>query len=110
MRIQSGAIPLLSALLPSLAAAVTFDCAHINVDKQNYDLSGLGGVHEIYHVVENGTANHVTNTTYVLNICNVLGKAANRDEGKCGMSKNGTSTSAWLACSRFQCANLRCCF
>lgn len=91
MRIQSSGIALLlSALLPSFAAAATFDCAHINVDKHKYDLSSLGGVHEISHVLhENSTTPSTTNTTYVLNICNVLGKAANRPEGKCGMSKNG---------------------
>lgn len=90
MRIQSSGIPLLlSALLQSFAAAATFDCAHINVDKHKYDLSALGGVHEISHVLhENSTTPTTTNTTYVLNICNVLGKAANRPEGKCGMSKN----------------------
>lgn len=84
MRIQSGGITLLlSTVLPSLGAALTFDCAHINVDKYKYDFSPLGGVHELYHV--NETESAVTNTTYVLNICKSLGtKASDRgDDGKC---------------------------
>ncbi|KAJ5682870.1 hypothetical protein N7462_006035 [Penicillium macrosclerotiorum] len=87
MRLQStGAAWLLSALVPSLTTALSLDCAHINVDKYKYDLSPLGGVHEIYHV--NETDGFVTNTTYVLNICNNLHKAANRgDDGKCGQTK-----------------------
>ncbi|KAJ5901555.1 hypothetical protein N7495_002083 [Penicillium taxi] len=89
MRIQSNALPLfLSALLPSLATAVTFDCAHINTDGYLYDLSALGGVHQLNHIVLNATQGYTQNTTYVLNICQTLGKAANRPEGKCGLSKN----------------------
>lgn len=92
MRIQaSGITLLLSTGLASLSAALGFDCAHINVDKYKYDLSPLGGVHELYHVNETETA--VTNTTYVLNICKNLGsKASNRgDDGKCGTTKRSTS-------------------
>lgn len=92
MRIQSSGITLLlSTGLASLSAAISFDCAHINVDKYKYDLSPLGGVHELYHVNETETA--VTNTTYVLNICKNLGsKAADRgDDGKCGQTKRSTS-------------------
>ncbi|EPS25494.1 hypothetical protein PDE_00427 [Penicillium oxalicum 114-2] len=78
---------LLSTTLSGLGAASNFDCAHIEVDNYNYDLSPLRGVHEIYHVNETEAA--VTNTTYVLNICSTLGsKAADRGEdGKCGLSK-----------------------
>lgn len=87
MQLQlTGASLLLSALLPGLAAATGFDCAHINVEGYKYDLSSLDGVHELYHVKE--TENWTTNTTYVLNICNILHKAANRPEGKCGTSRN----------------------
>ncbi|KAJ5450272.1 uncharacterized protein N7458_006721 [Penicillium daleae] len=88
MRIQSSGVTLLlSSVLPSLSAALTFDCSHINVDKYKYDFSPLSGVHELYHVNETETA--VTNTTYVLNICKNLGsKAADRgDDGKCGQTK-----------------------
>lgn len=92
MRLQSSGITLLlSAVLPSLSSALSFDCAHLNVDKYKYDLSPLGGVHELYHVNETETA--VTNTTYVLNICKSLGsKASDRgDDGKCGQTKRSTS-------------------
>ena len=92
MRIQhAGLSLLLFAVLPRVTTAVTLNCGNIKVDGYKYDLSGLGGVHEIYHVAENETAGYVANTTYVLNICQVLVKAANRPEGKCGMSKNGTT-------------------
>ncbi|KAE8145210.1 putative autophagy protein Atg27 [Aspergillus avenaceus] len=77
---------LLSAVLPGLSAASGFDCAHINVDGFRYDLSPLGGVHSLYHVEE--TEQSVTNTTYVLNICNILKGASIRGHLKCGTSKN----------------------
>lgn len=87
MRLQStGASLLFSTLLSGLATATGFDCAHLNVDGYKYDFSSLGGVHELYHI--NETEQWTTNTTYVLNICNILNKAANRPEGKCGSSKN----------------------
>ncbi|CAL5866954.1 uncharacterized protein PFLUO_LOCUS1166 [Penicillium psychrofluorescens] len=85
MRIQSTASLALSLLLP-LAAASGFDCEHIKADGYKYDLSALGGVHELYHV--DRTADTVTNTTYVLNICNILKGAATRGKLKCGTSKN----------------------
>lgn len=92
MRIQSTrATLLLSVTLPSLTAALGFDCAHINVDGYKYDLSALGGVHEVSHVTE--TEEFVTNTTYVLNICKILKGAANRGDAKCGTSKNSTSAA-----------------
>ncbi|KAF9883180.1 hypothetical protein FE257_003900 [Aspergillus nanangensis] len=84
MRIPSSL--LLSSLLPSIVAASGFDCEKIRVDGINYNLGPLGGVHEVYHVDE--TEEYVTNTTYVLNICNILKSAANRDGLKCGTSKN----------------------
>ncbi|KAJ5091187.1 hypothetical protein NUU61_006057 [Penicillium alfredii] len=87
MRIKYSDIPLfLSALLPSLASASGFDCAHINTDGYKYDLSPLKGVHEVYHVEE--TEQYVTNTSYVLNICNILKGSAIRGDAKCGTSKN----------------------
>jgi hypothetical protein len=79
---------LLSAVLPTLSAASGFDCAHINADGFKYDLSPLGGVHSLYHVEE--TETHVVNTTYVLDICNILKGASIRGHLKCGTSKNST--------------------
>ncbi|BAE56157.1 putative autophagy protein Atg27 [Aspergillus flavus] len=88
MRIPAGlsSIILSSALLPSLSAASGFDCAHINVDGYKYDLSELGGVHSLYNVEK--TEEHVVNTTYVLNICNILKGASIKGHLKCGTSKN----------------------
>ena len=93
MRIPSSLSTLLftSALLPGLASASGFDCKHINVDSFKYDLSALGGVHTLYHVDE--TEEYTVNTTYVLNICNILKGAAHRGHLKCPTSKNSTSFS-----------------
>ncbi|KAJ5925918.1 hypothetical protein N7454_007428 [Penicillium verhagenii] len=89
MRVQTtGVSLLLSALLPSLVSGYIFDCADVKTKEHTYDLSGLRGTHEITHSSGNGTDGLVTNTTYVLNICNNLKGAANRPEGKCGTTKN----------------------
>ncbi|RJE23860.1 Autophagy protein Atg27 [Aspergillus sclerotialis] len=85
MRIQPTLSPLL-CLLPTLVTATGFDCAHVNADGYKYDLSDLGGVHSLYHVDE--TEEYITNTTYVLNICNILRGASMRNGLKCGTSKN----------------------
>ncbi|RAK78341.1 autophagy-related protein 27 [Aspergillus fijiensis CBS 313.89] len=92
MRIPSNlSSTLLSSalLLPSLVSALgNFNCKDIIVDKIKYDLSPLGGVHTLYNVVEKPEESATVNTTYVLNICSILGKAANREHLKCGTSKN----------------------
>lgn len=93
MRIQSrpsSVLLLAAALLPSLISATGFDCGHVNADGYKYDLSDLGGVHSLYHVEESDE--YITNTTYVLNICNILKGASMRRGLKCGTSKNGTLT------------------
>ncbi|KAJ5586475.1 Autophagy-related protein 27 [Penicillium hetheringtonii] len=89
MRMKSNQTLLLaSALTANFATAISFDCAHIKVNDYKYDLSPLGGVHEIYHV--NKTEEYSTNTTYVLDICQSLGKASKRPNGagSCEHSKN----------------------
>ncbi|KAL4934418.1 autophagy-related protein 27 [Aspergillus undulatus] len=87
MRILSSPLLSAAALIPGLASAVNFDCSHIKQDGYNYDLSPLGGVHEIYNTEKVGDT--IVNTTYVLNVCNTLKGAANRGEHlRCGTSKN----------------------
>ncbi|KAL4940380.1 hypothetical protein BDV06DRAFT_20904 [Aspergillus oleicola] len=87
MRIlSSSSLVSATALLPALASALNFDCAHINQDGYKYDLSPLGGVHEIFHAEK--VDDSVVKTTYVLNVCNTLGGAATREELKCGTLKN----------------------
>jgi hypothetical protein len=83
MRVRSSVF---SFLFAGLVTATGFDCAHINTDGIKYDLSPLGGVHSLYHIEE--TEDYVVNTTYVLNICNILKGAAIRGNLKCGTSKN----------------------
>ncbi|KAJ5535438.1 hypothetical protein N7527_001692 [Penicillium freii] len=87
MRIQSSGVSLLlSTFLSSLASASGFDCAQIKLDNYKYDLSPLKGVHELTHTVT--TDDFVTNTTYRLNICNILGGSARYGDATCGTSKN----------------------
>ncbi|KAJ5704158.1 hypothetical protein N7493_011296, partial [Penicillium malachiteum] len=88
MRIQSHRAPLLlSALLSGFASAVSFKCSDIKTSDHTFDLSGLKGTHEVFHS-SNETAGFVTNTTYVLNICDVLHGAANRGKLTCGTTRN----------------------
>ncbi|PYH45819.1 autophagy-related protein 27 [Aspergillus saccharolyticus JOP 1030-1] len=91
MRIPSSlSSTLLSSalVLPTFVSAVgNFNCKDIVVDKVKYDLSALGGVHTLYNVVENPEESVTVNTTYVVNICNILGKAAHRGRLNCGTSK-----------------------
>ncbi|KAL4809206.1 autophagy-related protein 27 [Aspergillus unguis] len=88
MRILSSSLLSAASLLPSLALAISFDCSKIIADGQKYDLSALGGVHEIYHAEK--IDDTVVNTTYVLDLCNVLGNAALRGDpvANCGRTRN----------------------
>ncbi|OKL64398.1 hypothetical protein UA08_01127 [Talaromyces atroroseus] len=83
---QTACASLLSLLVPSFTSALGFDCSNIRVDNIGFDLSPLGGVHEISHFVE--FEDHSVNTTYVLNICNILKGASRRGNLNCGTSKN----------------------
>lgn len=76
-------------LLPSLTRAISLDCANIIAEKVKFDLSPLGGVHEITDFQE--FDDFSVNTTYVLNICNTLRGAATREGVKCGTSRNSMS-------------------
>lgn len=98
MRLQSS---VLSFLFAGLVTATGFDCTHINADGIKYDLSPLGGVHSLYHIEE--TEDYVVNTTYVLNICNILKGSAIRGNLKCGTSKNSTPARPWLIAYCNQC-------
>lgn len=87
MRVLSSAVVSAASLLPGLVSAIIFDCAHIKKDNYKYDLSPLGGVHELYHAEKVGDGT-VLNTTYVLDVCNILGSAAIRGELNYGRSRN----------------------
>lgn len=104
MRIQStpsSALLLSLSLFSPFVAATGFDCAHVNADSYKYDLSPLGGVHELYHVSE--TEDFITNTTYVLNICNILKGASMRGKMKCGTSKNSMLLYLHPTCGKLIC-------
>jgi autophagy-related protein 27 len=90
MRIPLHAsVVVFSSLLFGLPSASGFDCANIAVDRIKFDLSELGGVHSLYHV--DTYEDSIVNTTYVLNICNILKGASIREDLKCGTSKNSMS-------------------
>lgn len=78
-------------LLPSLTHAISLDCANIIADRIKFDLSPLGGVHEISNFQD--FDDFSVNTTYVLNICNTLKGAATREGVKCGTSRNSMPLS-----------------
>ncbi|EED22165.1 autophagy protein Atg27, putative [Talaromyces stipitatus ATCC 10500] len=82
----AGLASSLLLLLPSFTYAISLDCANIIADKVKFDLSPLGGVHEITEFQEIDDIS--VNTTYVLNICNTLKGAATREGQKCGTSRN----------------------
>ncbi|OJI97060.1 hypothetical protein ASPVEDRAFT_119560 [Aspergillus versicolor CBS 583.65] len=86
MRVLSSAVVTAASLLPGLVSAINFDCEHIKKDNYKYDLSPLGGVHELYHAEK--VDGSILNTTYVLNVCNILGGAAIRGNLNCGRSRN----------------------
>lgn len=54
-------------LLPAAISAVTFDCSHVRVDKQSFDLSELGGPKTVHH--QQYLPPSITNTTYTVDIC-----------------------------------------
>ncbi|KAL4880226.1 autophagy-related protein 27 [Aspergillus karnatakaensis] len=86
MRIPSSSLLSAAVLLPTLASAVSFDCAQIKIDDTRYDLSALAGPYEFFHAEKHDET--TVNTTYVLNVCNTLKGAATRGRLHCGTSKN----------------------
>ncbi|KAI5860351.1 autophagy-related protein 27 [Durotheca rogersii] len=72
-------IPLLLAPLP---VAAQFQCEHIVVDKQAFDLSKLGGPHSVV-VTSHIPGGSPHNTTYTVDICGVLRKSGDKKEEKC---------------------------
>ncbi|KAL2858188.1 autophagy-related protein 27 [Aspergillus pseudodeflectus] len=89
MRIQSLSLLSAASLLPSLASAITFDCANIRKDGYKYSLKELGGVHEIFTAKKDQDQGLTNNVTYRLNICGTLGKkGATLDDLTCEQSRN----------------------
>jgi len=88
-RIKSLDASILSAILfPTLiVAATTFDCNHVRVDKQSFDLSSLGGPRSVMTSEPDGLLS--MNTTYTIDICQPLVKPKNI-EGKDHYCPNGS--------------------
>ncbi|KAH8698894.1 autophagy-related protein 27 [Talaromyces proteolyticus] len=86
MRVQKQAsVGLLTIVLPTVTSALGFNCANVRVDGVQFDLKPLGGVHEIQTV--STFDDYTVNTTYVLDICNILKGASRHDGMSCGTSK-----------------------
>jgi hypothetical protein len=82
-------LALLAAVLsssPSLTSALGFSCADVRVDNVHFDLSPLGGTHEIYNATH--LDGFTRNTTYFINICGILGSASHFKGASCGSSKS----------------------
>jgi len=60
-------------LFTALSSALTFQCDHIRVDKKKFDLSKLGGPHELL-VHDEDRPPAIYNTTYTVDICQPLRK------------------------------------
>ncbi|KAG0648964.1 Autophagy-related 27 [Hyphodiscus hymeniophilus] len=69
MRLAQNAAVISTLLFPLLSAAAgSFSCEHIRVNKQSFNLKPLGGAKSVMHHFENH------NTTYTVDICKALGK------------------------------------
>lgn len=65
-------ISLAFAWLSCPSSASTYDCHHIRVDGQSFDLSPLSGAYSIHHLDPHPPS--IINTTYTLDICKPLRK------------------------------------
>ncbi|WPH03563.1 Hypothetical protein R9X50_00644400 [Acrodontium crateriforme] len=62
-------------LLPTAIQAVTFDCNHVEIDRQKFNLSPLSGPKAVHWQVASPPS--ITNTTFTLDICKPLKKDSN---------------------------------
>ena len=67
----AGLVLLSLAMLPQQAAAM-FQCDHVVVDNQKFDLSALDGAHSVVMSRDEGAS--FLNTTYTVDICRPLKK------------------------------------
>ncbi|KAK3080497.1 hypothetical protein LTS18_000795, partial [Coniosporium uncinatum] len=71
MRLPRSSLPTTFLALPTLIAAVTFDCNSVVVDKKHFDLSSLSGEHVLNWTY--ASTDLVTQTwTFTLDICRPL--------------------------------------
>lgn len=88
-RPQISAILLSLLLAPeSSLAASSLDCSKVRVDGQNFDFSELSGPHSVVTSRWEPNPPAHFNTTYTLDICNVLEKGG--DGSKDDQCPNGT--------------------
>lgn len=57
-------------LLPAAISAVTLDCKHIRVDKQDFNFEALGGPKDVHNQIRHPL--FISNTTYTIDICDKL--------------------------------------
>lgn len=89
MRPSRGSrLPLL-LLLPAVVSAVTFDCSHVRVDGQSFDLSELGGPHSVWRIED--TPPSLLNTTFTIDVCSPLKKTKGvAKDDECATGTRGT--------------------
>lgn len=87
----SASLLMSSALLSYTAHAMDCD---IHFDSNKWNLQALGGVRVFQTFEDQGDV--TLNTTWVMNICNILHRAATRGGHKCGTSKNSTYYSSFI--------------
>ena len=87
------------AVLPQHAAAM-FQCDHVVVDNQKFDLSALDGAHSVVMSRDQGAS--YLNTTYTVDICRPLKKKGDvpKDQ-ECPNGSRGTSNYRASSCPTF---------
>ena len=96
----AGLVLLSLAMLPQQAAAM-FQCDHVVVDNQKFDLSALDGAHSVVMSRDEGAS--FLNTTYTVDICRPLKKKGDvpKDQ-QCPNGSRGTSASMRVMCLKLR--------
>lgn len=61
-------------LLPISVSSITFDCDHVRVDEQSFDLHRLGGPKTVHWTRR--TPPTIANTTFTIDVCNTLKRSS----------------------------------
>lgn len=66
--------------LPAAITAATLDCAKIRIDKQDFDLSAIGGPKTVHYQEYDPPS--IANTTFTIDICNNIKREPDIDKSK----------------------------
>ncbi|KJX98084.1 autophagy-related protein 27 [Zymoseptoria brevis] len=75
-------MPSISTLLlfPAAISALTFDCSHVRVGGQSFNLEKLGGPKEVHYQESNDL--YISNTTFTIDICAPLKRDTDSEKAK----------------------------